>query len=59
MEPKVIGELRVEGGHGDVALAAQDRMVHMAARPGLVVPGHDPKVFARFAAVKPGVARIE
>ncbi len=40
-------------------LAAQDRMVHMAARPGLVVPGHDPKVFARFAAVKPGVARIE
>ena len=40
-------------------LAAQDRMLRMAAKPGLVVPGHDPKVFTRFAVVKPGVVRID
>ncbi len=40
-------------------LAAQDRMVRMAAKPSLVVPGHDPKVFSRFPAVKAGVARID
>lgn len=40
-------------------LAAQRRMLAMAARPGLVVPGHDPKVYARFPVVKPGVARID
>ena len=39
-------------------LAAQDRMVRMA-KAGLVVPGHDPRVFARFTKVKPGVVRID
>ena len=40
-------------------LAAQDRMKRLAASPRLIVPGHDPAVFARFRAVKPGVAKIE
>lgn len=40
-------------------LAAQDRMKRLAASPRLIVPGHDPEVFARFRAVKPGVVRIE
>lgn len=39
-------------------LAAQGRMLALAARPGLVVPGHDPAVFIRFPQVKPGVAAI-
>ncbi|MEP7383036.1 MAG: N-acyl homoserine lactonase family protein [Gemmatimonadota bacterium] len=30
-------------------LRAQRRMLQLAARPGLVVPGHDPAVFERFA----------
>jgi glyoxylase-like metal-dependent hydrolase (beta-lactamase superfamily II) len=30
-------------------LAAQQRMLRLAARPGLVVPGHDPAVFARLS----------
>lgn len=30
-------------------LAAQQRMLRLASRPGLVVPGHDPAVFARLA----------
>ena len=40
-------------------LAAQARMLTLAASPRLVVPGHDPAVFERFPAVKPGVARIQ
>lgn len=40
-------------------LAAQDRMLKLAAAPRLVVPGHDPAVFERFLAVKPGVVKIE
>lgn len=39
-------------------LAAQDRMRRLAAKPGLIVPGHDPKVFDRFKG-KAGVARID
>ena len=39
-------------------LAAQDRMRRMAARPDLVVPGHDPAVFERFPEPGGGVARI-
>ncbi len=39
-------------------LAAQQRMLSLAASPRLVVPGHDPAVFERFALVKPGVATI-
>jgi glyoxylase-like metal-dependent hydrolase (beta-lactamase superfamily II) len=39
-------------------LAAQRRMLSLASRPILVIPGHDPLVFARFEQVIPGVARI-
>lgn len=40
-------------------LAAQRRMVTLAASPRLIVPGHDPAVFVRFESVAPGVARIK
>jgi glyoxylase-like metal-dependent hydrolase (beta-lactamase superfamily II) len=40
-------------------LAAQERMLKLAGSPRLVVPGHDPAVFARFPAPGHGVARIE
>lgn len=40
-------------------LAAQLRMLEMAALPGLVVPGHDPAVFERFPQPGRGVARID
>jgi glyoxylase-like metal-dependent hydrolase (beta-lactamase superfamily II) len=40
-------------------LAAQDRMKTIASDPRLVVPGHDPAVFERFAKVRDGVARVE
>jgi glyoxylase-like metal-dependent hydrolase (beta-lactamase superfamily II) len=40
-------------------LAAQERMLRLAASPGLVVPGHDPAVFARFPSPGRGVARIQ
>jgi glyoxylase-like metal-dependent hydrolase (beta-lactamase superfamily II) len=40
-------------------LAAQDRMVGMAAARRLVIPGHDPAVFQRFPAARPGVVRID
>ena len=40
-------------------LAAQARMGTIASKPALIVPGHDPLVFTRFPAVKPGVVRID
>jgi glyoxylase-like metal-dependent hydrolase (beta-lactamase superfamily II) len=40
-------------------LAAQDRMKRIASARRLIVPGHDPAVFARFPSDKPGVATIE
>ena len=40
-------------------LAAQERMLKLAAAPRFVIPGHDPAVFERFPVVKPGVVRIE
>ena len=40
-------------------LAAQSRMLTLAAKPALVIPGHDPAVFERFPLVKPGVVRID
>jgi len=40
-------------------LAAQARMLRLAAKPGLVVPGHDPAMFEKFPMVKPGVVRID
>lgn len=39
-------------------LAAQDRMRTIASALRLIVPGHDPEVFARFETVTPGVVRI-
>lgn len=40
-------------------LAAQERMKTIASEVRLIVPGHDPAVFERFPAARPGVARIE
>lgn len=40
-------------------LAAQERMVRLASVPRLIVPGHDPAVFVRFAKPGNGIARIE
>jgi len=39
-------------------LRAQDRMRTLASSVRLIVPGHDPAVFERFALVQPGVVRI-
>lgn len=39
-------------------LRAQARMVTLASDPRFIVPGHDPEVFARFAAPGNGVAHI-
>jgi glyoxylase-like metal-dependent hydrolase (beta-lactamase superfamily II) len=39
-------------------LRAQDRMKQIASRPGFIVPGHDPAVFAKFPNPAPGVAKI-
>lgn len=40
-------------------LAAQERMLKLAGSPRLIVPGHDPGVFARFPTPGQGIARIE
>ena len=40
-------------------LKAQDRMKEIASSPRLIVPGHDPAVFARFPTPGGGVARIQ
>ncbi len=40
-------------------LAAQDRMKQIASSPRLIVPGHDPEVFARFPKPGSGVARVD
>jgi glyoxylase-like metal-dependent hydrolase (beta-lactamase superfamily II) len=40
-------------------LAAQARMLKMAAAPRFVIPGHDPAVFQRFPQPGSGVARID
>jgi glyoxylase-like metal-dependent hydrolase (beta-lactamase superfamily II) len=42
----------------DSNLRAQDRMKQLAAKPELVVPGHDPDVMRRFPNTQPGVVRI-
>jgi len=39
-------------------LAAQARMVRLASAPRLIVPGHDPAVFVKFATPASQVARI-
>jgi len=40
-------------------LRAQDRMKQIAARPELIIPGHDPAVFTKFPNPAAGVAKIE
>jgi glyoxylase-like metal-dependent hydrolase (beta-lactamase superfamily II) len=40
-------------------LAAQERMRKIAASTRLIVPGHDPGVFAKFKRVREGVVRVE
>jgi glyoxylase-like metal-dependent hydrolase (beta-lactamase superfamily II) len=40
-------------------LRAQDRMKQLAARPELIVPGHDPAVMRKFPKVADGVVRID
>ena len=42
----------------DSNLRAQDRMKQLAAKPELVVPGHDPEVMRRFPNTRPGIAKI-
>lgn len=39
-------------------LAAQERMRAIATDPRLIVPGHDPAVFQRFALIAPGITGI-
>ena len=43
----------------DSNLRALLRMQQLASRPGLIVPGHDPKVMEIFPAVAPGIVRIQ
>ncbi len=40
-------------------LRAQDRMKTIAAKPALIIPGHDPAVLTRFPKVADGVVRID
>jgi glyoxylase-like metal-dependent hydrolase (beta-lactamase superfamily II) len=40
-------------------LAAQARMARLASDPRLIIPGHDPAVFAKFAVPGSNVARIQ
>jgi glyoxylase-like metal-dependent hydrolase (beta-lactamase superfamily II) len=40
-------------------LRAQDRMKQLATNPGLIIPGHDPAVMAKFPKVAPGVVKIQ
>lgn len=40
-------------------LRAQDRMKQLAAKPSLIIPGHDPAEFERFPKVNERVVRIE
>ncbi len=40
-------------------LAAQERMKKLAASPRLIVPGHDPQVFARFHGPTENVVKVE
>jgi glyoxylase-like metal-dependent hydrolase (beta-lactamase superfamily II) len=43
----------------DSNLRAQDRMRQLAAKPSLIIPGHDPAVFERFPKVNDKIVRIE
>jgi glyoxylase-like metal-dependent hydrolase (beta-lactamase superfamily II) len=37
---------------------AQERMLHLAAKPTFILPGHDPEIFTRFPTPGHGVAEI-
>jgi glyoxylase-like metal-dependent hydrolase (beta-lactamase superfamily II) len=43
----------------DSNLRAQDRMKQLAAKPGLIIPGHDPAQFEKFPKVSERAVRIE
>lgn len=43
----------------DSNLRAQDRMKQLAARPSLIIPGHDPAEFDRFPRVSERAVKIE
>jgi len=40
-------------------LRAQDRMKQLAAKPELILPGHDPAVMTKFPEVAPNVVKIQ
>jgi glyoxylase-like metal-dependent hydrolase (beta-lactamase superfamily II) len=40
-------------------LAAQDRMKQLASNPRLIIPSHDPEVFARFPKAGDGIVRLD
>jgi glyoxylase-like metal-dependent hydrolase (beta-lactamase superfamily II) len=40
-------------------LRAQDHMKQLAAKPSLVIPGHDPAVMKNFPQLAPGVVKIQ
>lgn len=43
----------------DSNLRAQDRMKQLAAKPELIIPGHDPEEMKRFPQVADGVVKIQ
>lgn len=43
----------------DSNLRAQDRMKQLAAKPELIIPGHDPAELTRFPKIAEGVVKIE
>jgi glyoxylase-like metal-dependent hydrolase (beta-lactamase superfamily II) len=43
----------------DSNLRAQDRMKELAAKPGLIIPGHDPAQFEKFPKVSERVVKIQ
>ncbi len=43
----------------DSNLRAQDRMKQLAAKPELIIPGHDPAEMTRFPEVAPGAVKIQ
>lgn len=43
----------------DSNLRAQDRMKQLAAKPELIIPGHDPAELTRFTKVAEGVVKIQ
>ena len=43
----------------DSNLRAQDRMKSLAAKPELIIPGHEPAVMTKFPKAAEGVVRID